>query len=154
MSLKLVDNKVVEKMDVTKTFGELRLLEVEPVKVWEDYVDENGEEKRRETDVIEAYDVRLFSTVAGDEFIVTVPADATAATLTSEANYDDQVVLVDPTARFWSNTEIINNRRVVTTGVKVRATDVLLQEKNNQSANQPPKDGVKKDEANHQKPKG
>ena len=45
---------VIETFDTEKTLGTLNFLETILHKKWEDYVDEaTGEEKRRETDLVE-----------------------------------------------------------------------------------------------------
>ncbi|AXQ77766.1 DUF961 domain-containing protein [Streptococcus chenjunshii] len=117
---------VINKFDVVKTLGTLNFLENVPVKRWEDYVDENtGEERRRETDIVDYIDVKLYSSVVNGNITVTVSPEAKVAQMTPEKNYNDVVNLVNPTARFWSNSEVVNNRRVVTSGVKLRAADVV-----------------------------
>ena len=94
---------------------------------WEDYLEEGtGEEKRRETDEVDYVDVKLYSSAVNGDITVTVPPEAKVAQMTAEKNYNDEVTLVAPTARFWSNSETINNRRVLTSGVKLRAKDVVL----------------------------
>lgn len=118
---------VIEKFDLDKTFGTLNFLETVPIMKWEDYLDEStGEEKRRETDELEALDVKIYSSAAGGIITVTVPPEAKVIQLTPEKNYNDEVKLVVPTARFWSNSEVINGRRVVSSGVKIRAKDVVV----------------------------
>ncbi|ARS61681.1 DUF961 domain-containing protein [Streptococcus mutans] len=118
---------VIEKFDLDKTFGTLNFLETVPIMKWEDYLDEStGEEKRRETDELEALDVKIYSSAAGGIITVTVLPEAKVIQLTPEKNYNDEVKLVAPTARFWSNSEVINGRRVVTSGVKIRAKDVVV----------------------------
>ncbi len=53
---------VIETFDTEKTLGTLNFLETILHKKWEDYVDEaTGEEKRRETDLVEEVDVKLYS---------------------------------------------------------------------------------------------
>ena len=118
---------VIETFDTEKTLGTLNFLETILHKKWEDYVDEaTGEEKRRETDLVEEVDVKLYSSAVNGDITVTVPPEAKVAQMTAENKYNDEVVLVDPTARFWTNTEIINGNRVVSSGVKIRAKDVSL----------------------------
>jgi CxxC motif-containing protein len=70
--------------------------------------------------------VKIYSSAAGGIITVTVPPEAKVIQLTPEKNYNDEVKLVAPTARFWSNSEVINGRRVVTSGVKIRAKDVVV----------------------------
>lgn len=118
---------VIETFDTEKTLGTLNFLETILHKKWEDYVDEaTGEEKRRETDLVEEVDVKLYSSAVNGDITVTVPPEAKVAQMTAEKNYNDEVVLVAPTARFWTNTEIINGNRVVSSGVKIRAKGVSL----------------------------
>lgn len=118
---------VIETFDTEKTLGTLNFLETILHKKWEDYVDEaTGEEKRRETDFVEEVDVKLYSSAVNGDITVTVPPEAKVAQMTAEKNYNDEVVLVTPTARFWTNTETINGNRVVSSGVKIRAKDVSL----------------------------
>ena len=118
---------VIETFDTEKTLGTLNFLETILHKKWEDYVDEaTGEEKRRETDLVEEVDVKLYSSAVNGDITVTVPPEAKVAQMNAEKNYNDEVVLVAPTARFWTNTEIINGNRVVSSGVKIRAKDVSL----------------------------
>ncbi|KJU96480.1 DUF961 family protein [Streptococcus gordonii] len=118
---------VIETFDTEKTLGTLNFLETILHKKWEDYVDEaTGEEKRRETDFVEEVDVKLYSSAVNGDITVTVPPEAKVAQTTAEKNYNDEVVLVTPTARFWTNTETINGNRVVSSGVKIRAKDVSL----------------------------
>lgn len=121
---------VIETFDTEKTLGTLNFLETILHKKWEDYVDEaTGEEKRRETDLVEEVDVKLYSSAVNGDIAVTVPPEAKVAQMTAEKNYNDEVVLVAPTARFWTNTEIINGNRIVSSGVKIRAKDVSLPNK-------------------------
>ena len=121
---------VIETFDTEKTLGTLNFLETILHKKWEDYVDEaTGEEKRRETDLVEEVDVKLYSSAVNGDITVTVPPEAMVAQMTAEKNYNDEVVLVAPTARFWTNTEIINGNRIVSSGVKIRAKDVSLPNK-------------------------
>lgn len=131
MSLKIVADNAVEKMDIERTFGTLNYLDSVLIHKWEDYVDDNGEEKRRETDEVEHVDVRLYSSAVNGDITVTVPAEASVALMTSERNYNEEVVLVNPTARFWSNREQVNGRTMLVSGVKVRATDVVSKHKAN-----------------------
>ena len=127
MTVKFATDKVIESFDTNKTLGTLNFLESLPFMRWEDYVEEGtGEEKRRETTDIDHVDVKLYSSAVNGDITVTVPPEAKVAQMTPEKNYNDEVVLVAPTARFWSNSEIINNRRVITSGVKIRATDIIL----------------------------
>ena len=121
---------VIETFDTEKTLGTLNFLETILHKKWEDYVDEaTGEEKRRETDLVEEVDVKLYSSAVNGDITVTVPPEAKVAQMTAEKNYNDEVVLVAPTARFWTNTEIINCNRIVSSGVKIRAKYVSLPNK-------------------------
>lgn len=121
---------VIETFDTEKTLGTLNFLETILHKKWEDYVDEaTGEEKRRETDLVEEVDVKLYSSAVNGDITVTVPPEAKVAQMTAEKNYNDEVVLVAPTARFWTNIEIINGNRIVSSGVKIRAKDVSLPNK-------------------------
>lgn len=118
---------VIETFDTAKTLGTLNFLEALPNMKWEDYLEEGtGEEKRRETDEVDYVDVKLYSSAVNGDITVTVPPEAKVAQMTAEKNYNDEVTLVAPTARFWSNSETINNRRVLTSGVKLRAKDVVL----------------------------
>ena len=127
MTVKFATDKVIESFDTNKTLGTLNFLESLPFMRWEDYVEEGtGEEKRRETTDIDHVDVKLYSSAVNGDITVTVPPEAKVAQMTPEKNYNDEVVLVAPTARCWSNSEIINNRRVITSGVKIRATDIIL----------------------------
>lgn len=70
--------------------------------------------------------MKLYSSAVNGDITVTVPPEAKVAQMTAEKNYNDEVTLVAPTARFWSNAETINNRRITTSGVKLRAKDVVL----------------------------
>ena len=136
MTIKYADD-VIEKFDTDKTLGTLNYLDTILVHRWEDYVDEAGEEKRRETDDIESVDVKLYSSSVNGDITVTVPPEAKVAKMTAEKNYNEEVTLVAPTARFWSSTDIVNDRRVVTSGVKIRATDIVPSRK----SDQPKKEG-------------
>lgn len=149
MSLKLVTDNVVEKIDIAKTFGTLNYLDTLLVKKWEDYVDEDGEEKRRETEEVDYVDVRLYSSAVNGDITVTVPAGASVSAMTPEKNYNEEVVLLNPTARFWSNREVINNRRIVTTGVKIRVTDVVSKDKAGQVGQQPKSQNEHKENKEH-----
>ena len=127
MTVKFATDKAIESFDTVKTLGTLNFLEAILSMRWEDYVEEGtGEEKRRETSDVDYVDVKLYSSAVNGDITVTVPPEAKVAQMTPEKNYNDEVVLVTPTARFWSNSEIINNRRVITSGVKIRATDIVL----------------------------
>lgn len=127
MPVKFATDKVIENFDTVKTLGTLNFLEAIPFMHWKDYVEEGtGEEKRRETSKVEYVNVKLYSSAVNGDITVTVPPEAKVAQMTSDKNYNDEVVLVAPTARFWSNSEIINNRRIITSGVKIRATDIIL----------------------------
>ena len=127
MTVKFATDKTIESFDTEKTLGTLNFLEAIPSMKWEDYVEEGtGEEKRRETSEVEYVDVKLYSSAVNGNITVTVPPHAKVAQMASEKDYNAEVVLVAPTARFWSNSEIINNRRIVTSGVKLRATDIVL----------------------------
>ena len=99
---------VIETFDTEKTLGTLNFLETILHKKWEEV------------------DVKLYSSAVNGDITVTVPPEAKVAQMTAEKNYNDEVVLVAPTARFWTNTEIINGNRVVSSGVKIRAKDVSL----------------------------
>ena len=67
---------VIEKFDTDKTLGTLNYLDTILVHRWEDYVDEAGGEKRRETDDIESVDVKLYSSSVNGDITVTVPPEA------------------------------------------------------------------------------
>ena len=102
---------VIETFDTTKTLGTLNFLEAIPFMHWEDYVEEGtGEEKRRETDKVDYVDVKLYSSAVNGDITVTVPPEAKVAQMTAEKNYNEEVTLVAPTARFWSNAENINKK--------------------------------------------
>lgn len=124
---------VIETFDTDKTLGTLNYLDTMLNHRWEDYIDESGDEKRRETDDVESVDVKLYSSSVNGDITVTVPPEARVAKMTAEKNYNEEVTLVAPTARFWTSSDIVNDRRVVTSGVKIRATDVIPAKKPDQS---------------------
>ncbi|MDW7798753.1 DUF961 family protein [Streptococcus canis] len=125
MTVKFANN-LIETFDTAKTVGTLNFLEAIAVMKWEDYVDEStGEEKRRETSDVDYVDVKLYSSAVNGDITVTVPPQAKVAQMTAEKNYNDEVTLVSPTARFWTNTETINGRRMTVSGVKLRAKDIV-----------------------------
>lgn len=138
MSVKF-GNEAIEDFDVTKTLGQLSLMEINPIYEWEDVVNEDtGEMVRRPTDEIIEYDVLVYSSADDSRLTVTVPVQAKGIEIDVEKNYRKSLVFQGLTARLWTNRESFVNaqgRRLTTYnyGVKFRATDFSLAGVNNQS---------------------
>lgn len=137
MSVKF-GNEAIEDFDVTKTLGQLFLMEINPIFEWEDVVNEDtGEMVRRPTDEIIEYDVLVYSSADDSRLAVTVPVEAKGIEIDVEKNYRKPLAFQGLTARLWNNRESFVNaqgRRVTTYnyGVKFRATDFSLAGANNQ----------------------
>ncbi len=138
MSVKF-GNEAIEDFDVTKTLGQLSLMEINPIFEWEDVVnEETGEIVRRPTDEIIEYDVLVYSSADDSRLTVTVPVEAKGVEIDVEKNYRKPLAFQGLTARLWTNRESFVNaqgRRLTTYnyGVKFRATDFSLAGANNQS---------------------
>ncbi|MCJ7967713.1 MAG: YdcP family protein [Lactococcus lactis] len=113
MSLKLSkvfekENKLTEELgDFDKALGKTLFLNAESVMVFEDYMPEGdeGEIKRRPTDIIEYYEVNIYSEGQGQQIIVKMPADIDF----SDFNYEEEVKLINRSLNFWSDKEIVSN---------------------------------------------
>ncbi|SEP71935.1 protein of unknown function [Streptococcus equinus] len=139
MSVKFGE-EAIEKFDVAKTLGKLKLMEIVPIYEWEDTLnEETGEMSRRPTDEVLEYDVVVFSTASQSRTIVTVPVEAKGIEIDLENNYRKTVSFDGLTARVWQNREVSvdgrGNRRVTfNSGVKFRASDFKLAEGNQPQA--------------------
>ncbi|KXT64438.1 DUF961 family protein [Streptococcus gallolyticus] len=137
MSVKFGE-EAIEKFDVAKTLGTMKLMEIRPVYDWEDVVDEEtGEKKRLPTDEILEYDVVVFSSANQLRTTVTVPVEAKGVEIDLDKNYRKPVTFSGLTARVWQSREVTvdrnGNRQVsFTSGVKFRATDFSLAGTNTQ----------------------
>lgn len=100
------ENKLTEELgDFNKALGKTLFLYAEPVMVFEDYMPEgeDGEIKRRPTDVIDYYEVNIYSEGQEQQIVVKMPADIDF----SEFNYEDEVKLTNRSLNFWSDKEVV-----------------------------------------------
>ncbi|WP_251713334.1 DUF961 family protein [Lactococcus ileimucosae] len=118
-------NELTEEFgDFDKGLGKLLFLSAEAQLRYEDYEAEEGEIKRRPTDEVDYYEVKLYSEAMGEQIEVKMPAD----TAFDGLDYEDEVKLVHPSAFFWSEKElsVFNGQSRVHyyDGVKFRAEKI------------------------------
>ena len=130
MSLKYVkdDNglsKPFKTFDKAKTLGTLLFLEINPVREFDDQVDdETGEMKRLPTGEILGYNVLCQSSVEGSKVNIEVPVDAKGLSIDANKYYRKPIVFQDMTVNMWQRRETdFRGNRVIISDNKFRAMD-------------------------------
>lgn len=122
-----------EIADFDKGLGKLTFQTAVPVMVFEDYEAEEGEIKRRPTDKVDYYEVKLYSEVLGEQIEVKMPA----GTSFDGIEFEDEVKLGERSAFFWSDKEVreFNGQQTIRyyDGVKFRADSIEKASKANHS---------------------
>lgn len=156
MSLKLSkdfkkENKLTEELgDFDKALGKLLFLYPEPVMVFEDGEpnEETGEIKRYPTDIVEYYEVNIYSEGQGKQIVVKMPSDIDF----SGFEYEDEVKLVNRSLNFWADKEIVPTgkdqfRTNYFSGEKWNAKGIEKVGKSNSKPEQSPKPEAKNNES-------
>lgn len=130
MSIKYVKDenglsKPFKTFDKAKTLGTLLFLEINPVREFDDQVDdETGEMKRLPTGEILGYNVLCQSSVEGSKVNIEVPVDAKGLSIDANKYYRKPIVFQDMTVNMWQRKETdFRGNRVIVSDNKFRATD-------------------------------
>ena len=130
MSIKYVKDenglsKPFKTFDKAKTLGTLLFLEINPVREFDDQVDdETGEMKRLPTGEILGYNVLCQSSVKGSKVNIEVPVDAKGLSIDANKYYRKPIVFQDITVNMWQRKETdYRGNRVIISDNKFRAMD-------------------------------
>lgn len=122
-----------EIADFDKGLGKLTFQTAVPQMVYEDYEAEEGEIKRRPTNVVDYYEVKLYSEALGEQIEVKMPA----STKFDGIEFEDEIKLGNRSAFFWNDKEATTyagqNRTNYYDGVKFRADSIEKASKVNHS---------------------
>ncbi|WP_285119633.1 DUF961 family protein [Lactococcus petauri] len=122
-----------EIADFDKGLGKLTFQTAVPQKVYEDYEAEEGEIKRRPTNVVDYYEVKLYSEALGEQIEVKMPE----STKFDGIEFEDEVKLGNRSAFFWNDKEVTTYNGQTRTnyydGVKFRADSIEKASKVNHS---------------------
>ncbi|WP_285142080.1 DUF961 family protein [Lactococcus petauri] len=122
-----------EIADFDKGLGKLTFQTAVPQMVYEDYEAEEGEIKRRPTNVVDYYEVKLYSEALGEQIEVKMPE----FTKFDGIEFEDEVKLGNRSAFFWNDKEVTTyagqNRTNYYDGVKFRADSIEKASKVNHS---------------------
>lgn len=122
-----------EIADFDKGLGKLTFQTAVPQMVYEDYEAEEGEIKRRPTNVVDYYEVKLYSEALGEQIEVKMPE----STKFDGIEFEDEVKLGNRSAFFWNDKEVATYNGQTRTnyydGVKFRADSIEKASKVNHS---------------------
>lgn len=122
-----------EIADFDKGLGKLTFQTAVPQMVYEDYEAEEGEIKRRPTNVVDYYEVKLYSEALGEQVEVKMPE----STKFDGIEFEDEVKLGNRSAFFWNDKEVTTYNGQTRTnyydGVKFRADSIEKASKVNHS---------------------
>lgn len=122
-----------EIADFDKGLGKLTFQTAVPQMVYEDYEAEEGEIKRRPTNVVDYYEVKLYSEALGEQIEVKMPE----STKFDGIEFEDEVKLGNRSAFFWNDKEVTTYNGQIRTnyydGVKFRADSIEKASKVNHS---------------------
>lgn len=122
-----------EIADFDKGLGKLTFQTAVPQMVYEDYEAEEGEIKRRPTNVVDYYEVKLYSEALGEQIEVKMPE----STKFDGIEFEDEVKLGNRSAFFWNDKEVTTYNGQTRTnyydGVKFRADSIEKASKVNHS---------------------
>lgn len=122
-----------EIADFDKGLGKLTFQTAVPQMVYEDYEAEGGEIKRRPTNVVDYYEVKLYSEALGEQIEVKMPE----STKFDGIEFEDEVKLGNRSAFFWNDKEVTTYNGQTRTnyydGVKFRADSIEKASKVNHS---------------------
>ncbi|WP_270219265.1 DUF961 family protein [Lactococcus garvieae] len=122
-----------EIADFDKGLGKLTFQTAVPQMVYEDYEAEEGEIKRRPTNVVDYYEVKLYSEALGEQIEVKMPE----STKFDGIEFEDEVKLGNRSAFFWNDKEVMTYNGQTRTnyydGVKFRADSIEKASKVNHS---------------------
>lgn len=144
------ENTLTEELgDFDKALGKVLFLYPEPNFVYADGEpdEETGEIKRYPTDVIEYYELNVYSEGLGKQIVVKMPAE----TDFSGFEYEEEIKLTERLINYWSSKEVVSTgngqfRTNYYSGEKWNAEGIEKVGKSNSKPEQSPKPETKNNE--------